>query len=429
MGEGYWRRVVDGELDELITELPAISLEGPRAVGKTTTALQRAESCFELDDPDVLDVLGADPRRLVREPGPVVVDEWQRMPQSWDLVRRAVDADMSPGRFILTGSASPTTPPTHTGAGRIISVRMRPLGLCERRDASLWLAPTVSLASLMGGQRADVSGRTGARLEDYVEEILKSGFPGIRGLSPRARRTALAGYIDRIVDRDFPESGRSVRNPGALRRWLAAYAAATSTTASYEKIRDAATSGHGTKPSRKATAPYIDILEQLHVLDVIPAWSPTRNRLARLTEGPKHCLADPALAAALLRVDPAMLLRGSSAGPRMPRDGTLLGALFESLMALNLRVYAQLSEASVSHLRKWGGEREIDFIVTARDGRVVAVEAKLSQTVQDHDVRHIHWLRHEIGDELADAVVLTTGREAYRRADGIAVVPAALLGP
>ena len=111
------------------------------------------------------------------------------------------------------------------------------------------------------------------------------------------------------------------------------------------------------------------------------------------------------------------------------RDGTLLGALFESLIALNLRVYAQLSEASVSHLRRWGGEREIDFIVTARDGRVVAVEAKLSQTVQDHDVRHLHWLRHEIGDELADAVVLTTGREAYRRTDGIAVVPAALLGP
>lgn len=429
MEDGYWRRVVDDELDELIAELPAISLEGPRAVGKTTTALLRAESCFELDDPDVLDVLGADPRRLIGEPGPVVVDEWQRMPQSWDLVRRAVDEDMSPGRFILTGSASPSMPPTHTGAGRIISVRMRPLGLCERRDAPLWLVPTVSLALLMGGQQADVSGRTEARLEDYVQEILKGGFPGIRGLSPRARRAALAGYIDRIVDRDFPESGRDIRSPGALRRWLAAYAAATSTSASYEKIRDAATSGHGAKPSRKATAPYIDILERLHVLDPIPAWSPTRNRLARLTEGPKHYLADPALAAALLRVDSAMLLRGSSAGPRMPRDGTLLGALFESLIALNLRVYAQMSEASVSHLRKWGGEREIDFIVTARDGRVVAVEAKLSQTVQDHDVRHLHWLRHEIGDELADAVVLTTGREAYRRTDGIAVVPAALLGP
>ena len=424
----YWRRLVDDELDAL-AELPAICLEGPRAVGKTTTALQRASSRFDLDDASVRETVSGDPRRVITAPPPVVVDEWQRLPAVWDLVRRAVDANPAPGRFLLAGSAPPATLPTHSGAGRIVGVRMRPLALFERRDNKLWTATTVSLRALLSGQRPEIAGRTEARLADYVEEILKSGFPATRRLSQRARRAALGGYINRIVERDIAESGRDIRNPSALRRWLAAYAAATGTTASFEKIRDAATSGQGDKPSRKAATPYLDTLERLFIVDPLVAWAPTRNQLARLSLGPKHFMADPALAAQLLRVDDDMLLRGESNGPPMPRHGTLLGALFESLMALNLTVYAQLSEASVGHLRQWGGKREIDFIVTARDGRVVAFETKLSQVARDHDVRHLRWLRQEIGDELADAVVITTGSEAYRRRDGIAVVPAALLGP
>ncbi|MXZ99745.1 MAG: ATP-binding protein [Acidimicrobiaceae bacterium] len=425
---GYWRRLVDDELDAL-AELPAICLEGPRAVGKTTTLLRRAASRFDLDDASVRETVSADPLRVVEAPPPVAVDEWQRLPAVWDLVRRAVDADQSPGRFLLAGSAPPASLPTHSGAGRIVGLRMRPLALAERRDNDLWTAPTVSLGALLGGQRPDVGGRTEARLADYVEEVLKSGFPATRRLPPRARRAALGGYIDRIVERDIAESGRDIRNPSALRRWLAAYAAASGTTASFEKIRDAATGGQGEKPSRKATTPYLDTLERLYVVDPLAAWAPTRNPLARLTAGPKHFLADPALAAQILRVDAGMLLEGKTNGPAIPRDGTMLGALFESLAALSLRVYAQLSEASVGHLRQWGGKREVDFVVTARDGRVVAVEAKLAQVVRDHDVRHLRWLQQEIGDQLADAAVITTGPEAYRRSDGIAVVPAALLGP
>jgi predicted AAA+ superfamily ATPase len=219
-----------------------------------------------------------------------------------------------------------------------------------------------------------------------------------------------------------------VRRPATLRRWMEAYAAATATTASYEKIRDAATSDHGEKPAKKTTQPYRDVLERLWILDSVPAWLPTRNRLTRLTSPPKHHLADPALAARLLGVDAATLLQGSSAGPPMPRDGTLLGSLFESLVTLCVRVYAQQIEARVSHLRSWNGEREIDLIVEHGPG-VVAIEVKLSQVVRDEDVRHLHWLRRELRDDLRDAVVVTTGPEAFRRSDGIAVVPAALLGP
>lgn len=421
----YRRRVVDGELDELLADLPAIAIDGPKGVGKTATALQRAASVFALDQPGGTDLLRADPGRLATAAAPVVVDEWQRYTPSWDVVRRAVDEDPRPGRFLLTGSASPTAPGTHSGAGRIVSLRMRPLTLAERGVGE----PTVSLAELLTGRRPDIAGETDIGLGTYVEEILAGGFPGMRRGSPRARRAALRAYVDRLVDRDFEEAGHEPRNPALLRRWLRAFAAATSTTASFERIRDAATAGQGDKPARSTTVPYRDTLERIWVSDPVPAWLPTTNAFSRLAASPKHHLADPALAAALLDANEDVLLSGRDAGPPVPRDGTLLGALFESLVALDLRVYAQAAEAAVGHLRTSDGTHEVDFVVTGRGRRTVAVEVKLSADVQDADVRHLLWLRDRMGEDLVDAVVLTTGRHAYRRRDGVAVVPAALLGP
>jgi predicted AAA+ superfamily ATPase len=180
--------------------------------------------------------------------------------------------------------------------------------------------------------------------------------------------------------------------------------------------------------TRASTQPYRDVLERLWILDPVPAWLPTRNRFARISSPPKHHLADPALAARLLGVDAAALLHAESVGPPLPREGTLLGALFESLVTLCVRVYAQAAEARTAHLRTWSGDREIDLIVE-RGSKILAIEVKLGQIVEDRDVRHLLWLRRELGNDLADAIVVTTGQAAYRRGDGIAVVPAALLGP
>ncbi len=162
----------------------------------------------------------------------------------------------------------------------------------------------------------------------------------------------------------------------------------------------------------------------------MPAWLPTRNRLARLSSPPKHHLADPALAARLLGVDATALLhpQPQPAGPSIPREGTLLGALFESLVTLSVRVYAQAAEAQTAHLRTWSGDREIDLILE-RGRKILAIEVKLGHTPSERDLRHLNWLSHELGDDLADAMIVTTGQAAYRRPDGIAVVPAALLGP
>lgn len=421
----YAPRVVDAELDELLAALPAIALEGPKGVGKTATASRRARTRHELDDPAQRSVAEADPARLLEGARPVLIDEWQRVPEVWDLVRRAVDRDTPPGAVLLAGSASPTTAGTHSGAGRIVSVRMRPMSMAERGLGD----PSVSLAALATGRRAVIGGRTVLRLEGYVDEILRSGLPGLRGLSGRPLRAQLDGYLERVIDRDFPELGHRLRNPAALRRWMEAYAAASSTTATLETVREAAASRHGESPSRPTTQPYRDVLERLWIVEPVLAWSPTRNPIRRLVLPAKHQLADPALAARLLGVDAEALLSGRDVGRVIPRDGTLLGALFESLVTQSLRVYAQASEMTVRHLRTSRGEHEVDLLAVRDDGRVVALEVKLARDVGDRDVRHLKWLAERLGDDLLDAAVVTTGAEAYRRSDGIAVVPASLLGP
>jgi hypothetical protein len=416
--------VVDEELGELVGALPAVAIVGAKGVGKTATASRRAATVHALDDPVQRAVAVADPSRLLDAEAPILIDEWQHMPEVWDLVRRAVDAGADPGRFLLTGSSSPAGVETHSGAGRIVNVRMHPLALSERAVER----PSVSLRKLLEGERPPVSGRTGMRVEDYVEEILRSGFPGLRGFTGRPLRAQLDGYLDRIIDRDFPDLGHPIRNPAALRRWMTAYAAASSTTASFETIRDAATGGEGDKPAKTTAQPYRDVLERLWVVAPVPAWTPTRNRIRRLSSPPKHQLADPALAARLLGLDANALLSGGEAGPPIPRDGTLLGALFESLCTLSVRVYAQASEARVSHLRTSGGEHEVDLIIEREDGRVLAIEVKLARDISDEDLHHLKWLSERLGDSLLDAMVLTTGEQAYRRPDGVAVVPASLLG-
>lgn len=355
---------------------------------------------------------------------PVLLDEWQLEPHVWDRVRRAVDDDPSGGRFLLAGSAG-IAPGVriHSGAGRIVSLPMRPLAFSERGlDTS-----TVSLRELLAASRPEITGRSAININTYTDEILRSGFPGIRALPERARQIQLDSYVARIVDRELPDNGFTVRRAGALKAWLAAYGAATATDAAYSTILDAATAGEVDKPARTTVDAYREHLQRLFVLDPVPAWIPTFNAVKRLTHTPKHHLVDPALAAQLVGVGKAGLLRGE--GRVATRTATWLGALFESLTALSVRTYAVAAGATIGHLRTRSTDREIDLIVEGRDRAVVAIEVKLANTVGDADVRHLNWLQEQIGDRLVERVVVTTGEFAYRRRDGVVVVPLALLGP
>jgi hypothetical protein len=419
----YRRRILDDTLDELQPQLRALSIHGPKGVGKTATALQRAASVIDLSLAAQREIVTADPSVLTRLSGPVLVDEWQRLPEVWDHVRHAVDAGSPPGHFIVAGSSAPRGSVVHSGAGRIVPMRMRPLSVAERGIET----PTVSLAALLSGNR-DVGGAAKLRLTDYVEEIVASGFPAIRRLSPRVRRAELDAYLDNVVQREFPEQGYPVRRPAVLRAWLAAYAAATSTTTAYSKILDAATAGLANKPAKETTLAYRDALSSLWLLDAIPPWIPSHNHLDRLGQSPKHYLADPALAARLLGLDDAALLRAEQGSTDLS-EGTILGALFEHLAALSIHTYAGAAEARVGHLRTRNNDHEVDLIIQHADGRVLGIEVKLADRVEDADTKHLHWLRDRIGQDLIDAIVIYAGEHAYRRRDDIAAIPLALLGP
>lgn len=423
----YRRRIVDDALDELLPELAAIALEGAKAVGKTATAAQRARTFIDLSDPATRQIAEANPDFIKQGQTPVLIDEWQLEPSLWDRVRRAVDADSSGGQFLLTGSAGiPVGVPIHSGAGRIVSLRMRPMAFAERGVCE----PSVSMRSILEGDEPAIGGRSEVTLSGYVDEILRSGFPGIRDLVPRARDLQLDSYVARLVDHELAENGIRVRRPAALRAWLAGYAAATSTDASYTAILDAATAGAADKPVRQTADIYRQSLERLFLLDPLPAWTPSLSPLRRLTHTPKHHLVDPALAARIVGVSGEGLLRGEGVRVRTrPDAGTWLGALFESLVVQSLRIYAEAAGASVGHLRTKSTDHEVDLIVERRDRSIVGIEIKLSASVDDRDVKHLHWLRGQMPDRVIDTVVITTGERAYRRGDGVAVIPLALLAP
>lgn len=422
----YRTRVVDTLLDGMLTELPAVAIEGAKGVGKTATASRRARTVLTLSDPRARSSVAANYDLITQVPTPVLIDEWQLEPSVWERVRAAVDQDPLAGaQFLLAGSAGVSSDVRlHSGAGRIVRLLLRPMALSER---GLDTGSSISLAALHSGH-ASIEGACPLNLPDYVDEILRSGLPGIRDLSEANRGRQLDGYITRIIEHDMPDNGMTVRRPAALRAWMRAYAAATASTASYTTILDAATATQPDKPARATIDLYREHLTRLFILDPLESWAPTFAPLKNLVGAPKHHLVDPALAARLVGVGKQGLLQGE--GQRISATtSTWLGALFESLAVQSVRVYAEALGAHVGHLRTKRGEHEVDIIVETPDTRATALEVKLADTVRDRDVRHLTWLRDRLGDRLMDAVVLHTGPYAYRRSDGVAVVPLALLGP
>lgn len=413
----YRPRTLDVQLDELLQAAPAIAIEGPKGVGKTATARRWTSTAWMLDDEDQRALLGADLSFPRGTEGGTLIDEWQRLPQVWDAIRRQVDDGAAPGSFLLTGSATPASSQgTHSGAGRILSLRMRPMALYERGDVT----PSVSMKGLLEEDGSEVGGTTDFGAVDYMDAVTASGFPGIASRSELYREDLLEAYVQRVIDRDLPELGFASRRPEVLRRWLAAYAAASSSTAKYSEILDATTAGDGHQPAKSTTISYRDHLTRLWLLDPTPGWSPSLSPFTRLQQAPKHQLADPALAARLLNLNARKL--------SSPRGAHMAGPLFESLATLSVKVAAEAARARVGHLRTRNGDHEVDLILEGREGQILGIEVKLSATVEPSDVRHLLWLKEQLKDDVVDLVVLTTGKYAYRREDGVAVVPLALLG-
>lgn len=405
----YRRRLIDSLLNELLAELPAILLVGPRASGKTTTALQRAESVVRLDVPGEAAAFRADPDAVLRtQPEPVLLDEWQAVPETFPAVKRAIDAGVGSGRFILTGSAyGDLEGVTAAGTGRI--VRMRLLGMMVREQ----LGRVDAEPFLDRLARGDEMATPGERLDlrDYLDLALRSGFPEALDLTgTAARQRWLDGYVPQIITRD-PTGTVGARNPALLLRYLEAYALHSAGVVEAKSIYEAA------GIDKRTGASYEQVLENVFVVESLPAWK--TNRLKRLVQSPKRYVLDAGLMGAILRVDQAAILH----------DNKLLGRVIDTFVASQLRgeIEVCVTRPRLYHLRDTDGRREVDIVAELAGERVLGFEVKASSSVTAHDARHLAWMRDELGDRFIAGVVFHTGPRAFPLGDRITALPISVI--
>jgi uncharacterized protein len=414
-------RLADARIRDALAAAGAVVLEGPRGIGKTTTGLQFAASSVRLDaDVAARAAAMVEPNTILDGPTPRLIDEWQLVPDVWNAVRAAVDLRRAPGQFLLAGSASPTDDITrHTGAGRISRVRLRPLSSTEVGASS----GAISLAGLLDRADVDAAPATGQSYLDTLTHLVRGGWPAARITgTAQAARTFYADYLDEIVRADVADLRAGNRAaPTRIRRLLLALARSTATRVA-DTTLGSDVGGAGQPIARGTLQVDLDVLRRVFLLDELPAWSPALSARARLRGAPVRHLADPALAAALL-----------NAGPNdLALDATLAGRLFESLVARDIRVYADRLGASVWSYRD-NTNLEVDLVVELRHGSWAAFEVKLNIREADAAAATLRRLAAKVSSATHSApaalgVIVPTG-PAYRRGDGVWVIPLDTLGP
>ena len=414
----YLPRVVDFELDALKPLNGAYLIEGPKGVGKTATAIRRAKTIWDLSDSNIRSGIAESPRLALEGRAPILIDEWQLVPDIWNEVKRAVDSKGFLGTSILlTGSTPINFPNLHSGAGRIIPIRMRPMALSERGI----IESTISFRKLLAGYRPTKLKQCKLDSKLYVKEILRSGFPGIRQIdNPIQHHRALQKYIELIATRDLPEQGFYLRKPQLFMSWLQAVASMVATTASWSKIRSVAEIKNDVSLSKLTSQPYIDLLKSLHIIDNLPAWTGSKNFFHALLQGDKHFLADPALATTLLKLGQKDL--------ETAKNQEILGRLFEALVVQSIKVYCSAISADLYYMRTKDGRHEVDLIVESLDGARTAIEIKLSEAFDSSVTKNLLWLKANSKRDIENLVVIYGGRNHFTDKDGVVFVPFSELG-
>jgi uncharacterized protein len=405
----YRERAADRLIGQLISEVPALLIVGPRATGKTTTASRHARTTIRLDRPGEAAAFQADPDAALRGLAePVLLDEWQEVPEVLGAVKRAVDAESHPGRFLLTGSVrGDLQAPTWPGTGRLVRVPLFGMTVAEQRGRP---RNEPLLDRLARGVEHRVA-RDMPDLRGYVELALVSGFPeAALSLSERTRARWIESYLDQLLTRDAMHVA-GPRDPAKLRRYFEAYALNSAGLVEDKTLFEAA------GLNRKTALAYEQLLINLMVVDRAQAW--TSNRLKRLVRSPKRYLVDPALLAGILRLDADAILR----------DGDLLGRVLDTFVASQLRADLAIAECRprLHHLRQEQGRHEVDVIAEISATRVIAIEVKASAAPRADAAAHLVWLRDQLGQRFLRGAVLHTGPRAYELDERILAVPIAAL--
>lgn len=415
----YKPRIADEILKDKLEAKGAVIIEGPKWCGKTTTAMQVAGSVLRMDEPSKRDVniqmSEIAPERLLQGKTPRLIDEWQIAPKLWDAARYEVDTRGEEGQFILTGSAVPVDSKeiTHSGTGRFTWLTMRPMSLYESEESS----GEVSLEELFLTPK-QIIGINGLDLEKLAFAICRGGWPGAMEMSEKAALSQAMDYYDAVVKSDVNRADGVNKNPERVKRLMKSFARNQGAQVASTVLRDDIQANDTDKLNEDTIASYINALKKIFVIEDMPAWNPNlRSKTAIRTTDTRYYV-DPSIAAAALGVGPKDLLN----------DLNTMGLLFEAMCVRDLRVYAEYLGGEVLHYRDKSG-LECDMVIHLRNGKYGLAEIKLGgQKLMEEGAVNLKRLADKIDTTKMPLpsfmmIVVGIGDFAYRREDGIYIVP------
>lgn len=411
----YLQRICDKLLASELKASGAVLIEGAKWCGKTSTAQQAARSSLYMQDPDktssYLAAADTKPSLLLNGETPKLIDEWQMAPVLWDAVRFEVDKRNKPGQFILTGSAVPSDNlVAHTGTGRISRLLMRPMSLWESGDSN----GLISLKELFD-KNTDISATSNLSIEKIAFLICRGGWPASVSQENESSLKMATNYVESVINMDVQRVDGVEKNPERVRMLLRSLARNISTMASGQTIM-ADMESNDIGISEKTLSSYLNALRRIFVIEDTPAWMPSLRSKTAIRTSPKRNFVDPSIATAVMRTNPSGLLN----------DFETFGFMFESLCTRDMRIYAQANDGAVFHYRD-KNDLESDMIISLRDGRWAPIEVKLGNKQIDEAAKNLLSLQSKINTEKMGKpsflMVVTGGEFAYKRGDGVLVVP------
>lgn len=428
----YLQRIADEELRLRLEAFGAVQIKGPKWCGKTTTAEQQAASIIKMQNPDrregYLATARTQPSLLLKGETPRLVDEWQVAPVLWDAVRYAVDERGKKGQFILTGSTvvdDAGGEVMHTGTGRISQMPMYTMSLYESLESN----GKISLKSLFDDRQAEIDGASSdLSIEQLIFAACRGGWPAsLDNMSDKAKLLIAKDYLNIICEEDVSRVDGRRRNPTLARMILRSYARNLCTLAKKTSLlADVSTEMEGTAMS--TFDDYLEALEKLFVIEDVEAWNPALRSKTTIRKGKKRCFLDPSIAVAALGASPNSL----------ESDLNTFGFIYECLCIRDLKAYSQALGGRLSYYHDRTG-LEADAVLHLDDGRYALIECKLGSREIEEAAEHLLELKRLIqeknetlGIKMPEPVflmVLTGGEMAYRRKDGVAVVPIGCLKP
>lgn len=415
----YKQRIADRILKRKVLGKGAVLIEGPKWCGKTTTAKQLAKSVLDLGDSAVLkqseQLIELSPKTLLEGKTPKLIDEWQALPPIWDSIRSEVDKRGAPSQFILTGSSVlPEADETiHSGTGRFAYIKMRPMSLYESGESN----GKVSLKDLFEGKPFEVQTNE-LTIEDIAFLTCRGGWPWATLITEEVALDQAFDYVDSVVNKDIQRVDKVKRSPERARLLLRSYARNISQAIPYSTIRKDMLANDSSTLDEDTVADYIKALKKLFVIEDLAAWNPNiRSKAAIRTSDTRH-FVDPSIGTASLGLGPKDLIN----------DLKSFGFFFEDMTIRDLRVYAEALDGKLYHYRDSTG-LECDAVLHRRDGSYALLEIKLGGEANINEgAANMFKLSESIDTDMMPspsfmAVIVGVGKYAFRREDGVYVIP------